>query len=226
MEQWKSINYEYEVSNLGNVRRIKNEKTIIVKPEILKKGYLRVSIWENGTRNRKLVHRLVAEAFIPNLENKPQIDHINNITSDNRVENLRWATNKENVQHSVEQGRFITEKKLSSYKNKKIIKQERQRLKEMGFKKGNVPHNKGKKGLYKHTEEWKKQASLRQQEFNKIKQTSIICVETGEVFESQAKASKEKKISQGNINRCLKKQRNIAGGYHWQYYTKEREEQI
>ena len=51
MEKWKFINQEYEVSNLGNVRRTKNGKTKYIKPEIIKKGYLRISVWEDGIRN-------------------------------------------------------------------------------------------------------------------------------------------------------------------------------
>lgn len=73
----------YEVSNKGRVKR--NGK--IVEP-YLRAGYPAIG----GFR----LHRAVAELFIPNLENKPCIDHINTITTDNRVENLRWVTAKEN----------------------------------------------------------------------------------------------------------------------------------
>ena len=64
-----------------------------VKPW-LGSGYLQVSL--SGFRNPQSVHRLVAEAFLPNPENKPAVDHINGNRLDNRVENLRWVTNKEN----------------------------------------------------------------------------------------------------------------------------------
>lgn len=64
-----------------------------VKPR-LGCGYLQVNL--RGIRNPQHVHRLVAEAFIPNPENKPCVDHINGNKLDNRVENLRWVTNKEN----------------------------------------------------------------------------------------------------------------------------------
>ena len=221
MEIWKNINKEYEISNLGNVRRTKNGKIYYLSTEKITKGYLRVSIWENGIRNRKLVHRLVAEAFIPNPENKSQVDHINNNTSDNRAENLRWVTAKENVQHSIEQNRFVTDKKINALKSRKLTEDRINILKKQGFQKGNIPWNKGKKGLQFHTEEWKQQAKIRLKEANKIKQTPVICIETGEIFESQAEASKIKKISQGNIGSCLKGKRNVAGGYHWEYLKKE-----
>ena len=61
-------------------------------------GYLQVNL--GRIRNTALVHRLVAKAFIPNPENKPTVDHINGNKLDNRVENLRWATQKENVNNT------------------------------------------------------------------------------------------------------------------------------
>lgn len=98
-EIWKPVRgYEerYEVSNLGNVR---NKETLnVLKPQTNRYGYLQVNLYVCGhsTRKMKTVHRLVAEAFIPNPENKPFIDHINTIRTDDRVENLRWVTAKEN----------------------------------------------------------------------------------------------------------------------------------
>ena len=61
--------------------------------------YFRVILRKDGVNHSKLVHRLVAEAFIPNSDNKPQINHKNGVKQDNRVENLEWCTNSENVIH-------------------------------------------------------------------------------------------------------------------------------
>ena len=101
-EVWKPIkNYEglYEVSNMGRVRSLnyrRSEKEKILKNIECNNGYFQVGLVKLGKRKIFSVHRLVAEAFIPNPEGKPCIDHINTIRSDNRVENLRWVTYEEN----------------------------------------------------------------------------------------------------------------------------------
>jgi len=68
--------------------------------------YIQVVLSKNNTRRTKLVHRLVAEAFLPNPESKPHINHIDNNGSNNHVTNLEWCTHKENMLHSMKQGRL------------------------------------------------------------------------------------------------------------------------
>ena len=109
-EIWKDIpGYEglYQVSSLGRVksldRNIKHafggyskRKGMIKKPQVQKDGYVKIPLCKDGVNKNFLIHRLVAMAFIPNTENKEYVDHINTIRNDNRVENLRWATEIEN----------------------------------------------------------------------------------------------------------------------------------
>jgi hypothetical protein len=75
-----------------------------LKQELDKRGYLRVRLYSKTefTSKKWFVHRLVAMTYIPNLENKPEVNHINGITTDNRVENLEWVTKNENIRHSFE----------------------------------------------------------------------------------------------------------------------------
>lgn len=114
MEVFKQIvGYEglYEISDRGTVKSL--EKKLfpnspnhvqvyperILRTEKTSKGYQRVMLAKNGEYKKFYVHRLVASHFIPNPENKPQVNHINHRKFDNRAKNLEWVTNKENAQH-------------------------------------------------------------------------------------------------------------------------------
>ena len=104
MEEWRPIqDYpDYQVSSLGRVKSMKWGKEEILTLNTDHKGYHYIGLQptrprgEEGVRKCVKVHRLVAEAFIPNLDSKPQIDHIDRCKSNNVVSNLRWATAFEN----------------------------------------------------------------------------------------------------------------------------------
>lgn len=113
MKYKKVVGYEslYEVSNTGVVKSLdrtvkhlryglmKKKGRILNINKVNSHGYLKATLTKNSKTKTYSVHRLVAEAFIPNPSNYPQVNHINGIKSDNRIENLEWITNRDNVNH-------------------------------------------------------------------------------------------------------------------------------
>lgn len=162
------VGYEglYFVSNDGEVT---NADGLVMK-QYIKKGhgtcYKSVSLYKDGTYKTKYVHRLVAEAFIPNQNNLPIINHKDEDGTNNRVENLEWCTHRYNVNYGTAR--------------------ERQRKKLVG-----VPH----------TEEHKKKISnsLYQHYDEGFEGRRVICLETGVVYESVAKAARDLGISEAAI---------------------------
>lgn len=107
MEIWKPVvGFEnlYKVSNLGNVKSIYRYKKQLI-PFKQKNGYLSVTIYKDGKKYFKLIHRLVAMAFIPNPLEKEQVNHIDEVKTNNQVENLEWMTSKENMNYGTARAR-------------------------------------------------------------------------------------------------------------------------
>lgn len=141
-ETWKPVKgYEglYEVSNLGNVRSVdryvmNGNRCCLLKGKPIKaypnsNGYLMADLYKNSQRTHYLIHRLVANAFIPNPNNLPCIDHIDRNYLNNSADNLRWCTQKENCNNpltreyanikirskEVQEKRLATKRKKQSY---------------------------------------------------------------------------------------------------------------
>lgn len=183
-EIWKPVvGYEsfYDVSNLGRVRtyRLKGSSigTLSSEPRLMRdhiqnNGYKFLFLSKGGVAKRYLVHRLVAEAFIPNPDHKRCVDHINTVKWDNRVENLRWVTHSENSNNPI-----TRENAKEGFYNSSWYKEGRCRDQ-----------------FIRNTEEWKKSKECREHLqrcaviSGQRNSRSIICVETGEVYESIKKA--------------------------------------
>lgn len=240
-EIWRPVKgYEgiYEVSNIGNVRSLdRYDATGRLKPGVNKStrinphtGYPTVHLNRDGEQKLREVHRLVAEAFIPNPESKEEVDHINTIKHDNRVENLRWATRSENALNPIT-------RKQNSERQKGHgagIPKPPEHIKALneGYRRYVNEHG-STFGGRKHSEETKQKMSetlYRQYESGKREKMSgsnsplarAVCQYTldGEyvrTFPTTVEAARETKASESGIYCCCNNKGKTSGGYLWKY---------
>lgn len=121
MEIWKDITgYEgiYQINKLGNIKSLsryvkgkgisnKLLKERILKPSLNSDGYFQLTMNKKNVKKNATLHRLLATAFIPNPDNLLLIEHINDVKTDNRLENLKWSTSTENMKSAVKNGRTL-----------------------------------------------------------------------------------------------------------------------
>ena len=142
---WKDIDgYEglYQISDTGEVMNVRTNR--IMRAAKQSRGYLNVVLSKNGEKETFLIHRLVAEAFIPNPENKPEVNHKSENKQDNRVENLEWIWHKDNINYGTHNKRMIeklSKPVLQFSKTGEFIKEWSSLIKihrELGYDCGNI----------------------------------------------------------------------------------------
>lgn len=208
-EIWKDIcGYEgkYQVSNLGRVKSLYdghgNYRELIMKGRNEGHGYLKVDLSKDGKCKGIRIHRLVAMAFIPNPENKKDVNHINGIKSDNRAVNLEWATRSENLKHAYDIG--LKDRPIGEKNPNYGIKFSKERISKM---RDNRAYHYGK---------------------NHERARKIVCLNTGEVFESMIDAVKIYNLSYTTLVNCCKGRKKSCGKHpltreslKWRYIVDE-----
>lgn len=113
----------YMVNERGEVFNVKTQSFKIPSSNNAGKGYLFVEMWKNNQHKKMYIHRLVAEAFIPNIENKPYINHKDGNPKNNNVENLEWCTPLENVEHASKVLGVMKGYEIANAKRQRAVKQ-------------------------------------------------------------------------------------------------------
>lgn len=206
-EIWKPVkDYpNYMVSSIGRVKSLNYSRTgkeKILKLSKNKKGYLKVDLYKDGVRKLFLVSRLVAFAFIPNPKGKPCIDHIDTNKENNRVENLKWVTNKENCNNP-----------LSRKHNSEARK---------GENSGMYGHSVTDFMTEEQIEQWKKNLSIANSGKNSIPVVQLtLDGEFVREWDSAVQVKKESGFDASAIRKCCKgiySKKNIYKGFRWLYY--------
>ena len=137
MEEWRSFNDKYEVSNFGKLRNKVTGHTLSQRMD--RYGYMVIGLSSEGKTRTETVHRVVAKTFIPNLGHKKQVNHIDGDKTNNRVENLEWCDASRNIRHRVYElgvNPLIQTKQILCVENGKVFPSVREAARWAG-----VPHN-------------------------------------------------------------------------------------
>ena len=208
VEEWRPVvGYEglYEVSDWGNVKNDKNRYLAKYKSKC---GYLRVNLWKNGEMKHFSVHRLVAEAFLPNIENKPCVGHVKTLedgTEDktaNEAWNIKWMTYKENRNYGT-----LNERISASQKGREFTEEHKKNISE-ALKNSEILHKlmKSHEYLEKLSKAHKGKMINRKDLSREVKQFTL----RGDFiksYPSAKEAARQTGFAQTNISRCCN------GGY-------------
>ena len=227
-EIWKDIRgYEgkYQVSNIGNVRSLNYRgvkgKVKRLKTECNNCGYILVFLYKECKPKGYSVHRLVAEAFIPNPNNLPQVNHKDENKANNCVWNLEWCTREYNRNYGT-----CPQRVSDGNKGKTISEEHRRKISEV--QKGNTncigrvlseetKRKIGEGNKRPKSHKGKPKSEEHRRKLSEAKKRKIRCIETGDVFNSILEASNTYNINKACIQACCKKKYKTAGGYQWEY---------
>ena len=221
-EEWRDvIGYEgkYQVSNLGRVRSLNYMRTgrvQILRHKISKYGYSIVTLIKGGKQKMYFVSRLVAIAFIPNPENKPCTDHIDTISSNNRVTNLRWVTHSENVRNPITYARCCALAKTRNL-GRKTSEKTKQILRELnlGDKNGFYGRKHSEESLQKMREYKASEVYLRKA-LKPVTQYTLEGVKVRD-WACAKYAGVELGINISKITQVVLGKKKSCGGFIWRY---------
>ena len=232
-ENWRDAgcNFSrYSVSDHGRVRN--NEKNFICKLTLDKTtGYMVVNLkGDDDLRYRRLVHILVARAFIPNPENKRVVNHIDTDKTNNNVWNLEWATDSENMLHAFKNG-LCENTRMAAYDQiKRLQAMPKTRKQRETAREKLIAVNKRPK-TEKQIESSRRNINSnvcreRANEAHFNRHPPIKIIETGEVFRSQREIANILGVDESSICACLKGRAKQSGGFHFEYVTDDSQNKI
>lgn len=252
-EIWKPVegfDGRYLVSNLGRVKSVsrithfitgisRREPERILSPVDNGYGYMYVNLSKNNKTKQHAVHRLVASAFIPNPYNHPQVNHKNEIKSDNRAENLEWCTCRYNIVYGTARTRGIETRNLSGGRSAekeiyqydlngnyiKSFKSIAKAARETGYSETTIRDNCNGKSkrtgnfMYRRV----KKDKIKPYRHNTLRRVAQYTpdMELIAEYESMAEAARTTHSNASKIHECCKGTRNIHNGCRWRYRERD-----
>lgn len=214
-EEWRTIEEypNYQISNFGRIKSLWFGREKILKQSIHKNGYSHITLHKEDKMKTFLTHRLVAMTFIPNPNNYPQVNHKDEVKTNNCISNLEWVTQEYNNSYGTRLERMSKTKKgkiFSQEHKDKISKTLKGRKLSKETKDKISIANKGKKQSQEHIE---KRSKALQKPIVQIHKSGLIIG----VYNSAIQASEILGIDNSNINKCCNGKIKSCGGYKWEY---------